>query len=152
MQTREEKRQKKNIIKVYLSADTGFDFSSSSDYQNILFDTCAFQEGDKLTYDTSTGKVTVGSGISYVRVSWGVIFYDNSGTTMRTDLYHTGEIVSSFFSAMNTSVNYNGLAPCSSIVSVNEGDAIYIRIANYSNKTTTVNGREDRTFLIVEAI
>ena len=68
----------KNMITATAS-DTNVTTTSDSKYTNIVFNSVLSSVGNKLTLNTTTGEITVGSGINYVKVSCGC--YINMGST-----------------------------------------------------------------------
>lgn len=70
----------KNMITATAS-DTNVTTTTDSKYTNIVFNSVLSSVGNKLTLNTSTGEITVGSGISYVKVSCGChVIMDSAGT------------------------------------------------------------------------
>jgi hypothetical protein len=70
----------KNMITATAS-DTNVTTTTDSKYTNIVFNSVLSSVGNKLTLNTTTGEITVGSGISYVKVSCGCYITMNSSGT-----------------------------------------------------------------------
>ena len=68
----------KNMITATAS-DTNVTTTTDSKYTNIVFNSVLSSVGNKLTLNTTTGEITVGSGINYVKVSCGC--YISMGST-----------------------------------------------------------------------
>lgn len=58
-----------NIISVGLTANTNINVSATWTYYNVPLNTTIVSIGNKLTFNSSTHRVIVGDGVSYVKVS-----------------------------------------------------------------------------------
>ena len=123
----------KNIITVYAS-DMNITDTTDSQNNTIIFNGTVSSLGNKLSLNTTTGEVTIGSGISYVKVSCGCeIILGSSGMTYHAvSIRKNGSQVGKW---AQTKGNYNpnvyGYATLSNVlIPVSEGDKITAAVFN----------------------
>lgn len=140
----------KSIMTVYLKADyTIANTNTAYDLTNVEV---LSSVGNKLTL--SSGKITIGSGVSKVKVSYTAKCLSPANST-RTFMYlsHSGTNITqegAWFGGTNWQVNI-GVTP--RIISVNENDTFWLRCYGYKNNT--IGGKANDfipTILTVEVV
>ena len=143
----------KNVIHAWLNADTEVTTDAS---QNALvnFNSVFTQRNNKLSLQN--GKITIGKGIKFIKVTsivtlnltndttliWSLILAKNLSTSMSYQVINSN-------AQKNYAVLYN-----EAIYEVEEGDTInaYIRSVANTNKSVVIRGGICQTHIIVEEI
>ena len=116
----------------------------------IALDTVAYKKGEKFTLEND--KIKIGAGVSAIRVSAAIFLNDFIGTG-----YAWGKIMkngatfaTSILSTITGAAPYGSVCIPSTIVPVEEGDLINLRVEQTAREYTVIRGYESNTFLFVE--
>lgn len=144
----------KNIMTIYLASD--FTIPNTNTVYDLTNMTLGESVGNKLSL--SSGKIVIGAGVSKVKVSYTAKTVSTANTTrtftyLMQDISGTATAISqegSFYNATNQQKNIS-YGP--RVVSVNQGDAFYLRCYGYKNNT--IAGAASTfipTFITVEVV
>lgn len=140
----------KNVMTIGLSANTNVSIGTAWTYYALNLNTLNASIGSKLTFNSSTHRITIGSGVSYVKVSaCGIV--RGIASDMEINIRKNGTIIGACASrAGNTSI-FMPEAITDVLVPVSSGD--YIDLAVRAGATgTMVVGGSNYTKLTVEVV
>lgn len=129
----------KNIITVGLSANTNVSIGTAWTYYTLNMNTLIASIGSKLTFNSSTHRITIGSGVSYVKVSaCGIV----RGITndIELNIRKNGTIIGTGASRWTNTNYYMNLAITDILVPVSSGDYIDMAIRAGATGTVVVAG------------
>lgn len=144
----------KNILTAYLTSD--FVIPNTNTIYDLSNMTLGENVGNKLSL--VNGKIVIGAGVSKVKVNYTAKTTSAANTTrtftyLMQDINGTATALSqegSYYSATNQQVNI-GYTP--RVVSVNQGDAFYLRCYGYkNNKIVGATSTFIETYLTVEVV
>ncbi len=144
----------KNILTAYLTSD--FVIPNTNTIYDLSNMTLGENVGNKLSL--VNGKIVIGAGVSKVKVNYTAKTTSAANTTrtftyLMQDINGTATALSqegSYYSATNQQVNI-GYTP--RVVSVNQGDAFYLRCYGYKNNTIAgATSTFIETYLTVEVV
>lgn len=129
----------KNIITVGLSVNTNVSIGTAWTYYTLNMNTLIASIGSKLTFNSSTHRITIGSGVSYVKVSaCGIV----RGITndIELNIRKNGTIIGTGASRWTNTNYYMNLAITDILVPVSSGDYIDMAIRAGATGTVVVAG------------
>jgi len=140
----------KNIITVGLTANTNVSIRATWTHYPLALNDLDASLGSKLTFNSSTHRITVGDGVSYVKVNAFSLFRGVTGS-IEMNIRHNGTTIgSTAVQTSNTSAFWNG-AITDILVPVSSGD--YFDISFRASATgTVVVGGVGNTKLTVEVV
>ena len=140
----------KNMITA-VSGDATITTTSDSKYTNMVFNSTLASVGSKLSLNTTTGVITIGSGINYVKVSCGCyISMGSSGTYHRLLILKNGTQYgkSSQTKGQYSPSTYGSLGLSNILIPVAQGDTISVQTFSRLAGTYTVG----EPYISVEAL
>jgi len=128
-----------NIITVGLTANTNVTVSATWTHYTLGLNDLTASLGSKLTFNTTTHRIIVGDGVSYVKVNAFGLFRGINGS-IEFNVRKSGTTIgSSSVQTSNTSAFWNG-AITDMLVPVSSGDYFDISIRSSATGTVTVAG------------
>jgi hypothetical protein len=140
----------KNILCVGLSDNTNVRVSATWTYYNLNLDTTKASIGNKLTFNSSTHRITVGDGVSYVRISTFASIRGIQNSMEYAVRKNTSPVGVTNFQGVNTNTYYPS-AISNVIVPVSSGDYFDVTLRSAGTGTIVVAGNNNYS-LTIEAI
>lgn len=140
----------KNIITVGLTANTNVTISATWTHYTIGLNDLTASLGSKLTFNTSTHRIVVGDGVSYVKANAFGLFRGINGSIEFNIRKNGTTIGSTSVQTSNTSAFWNG-AITDMLVPVSSGDYFDITFRSSATGTITAAGGNN-TKLTVEVV
>ncbi len=140
----------KNIITVGLSANTDVSIGTAWTYYTLNMNTLNASIGSKLTFNSSTHRITIGSGVSYVKVSaCGIV--RGIANDIEINIRRNGAIMGTAANRWTNATNFMNLAITEILVPVSSGDYIDLAVRSGATGTVVVGGGQ-YTKLTVEVV
>ena len=140
----------KNVMTIGLSANTNVSIGTAWNYYTLNINTLNASIGSKLTFNSSSHRITIGSGVSYVKVNAFGMYRGITGS-IEMNIRHNGNTIgTTAVQTTNTSAFWNG-AITDILVPVSSGDYIDLAIRAGATGTITVAGG-NYTKLTVEVV
>lgn len=140
-----------NIITAYLTADT----SKTAQSGTIGLDG-SVSVGNKLSFSSSTHKITIGAGVSKVKISGNMRISTSTNTAIGVNLniFKNDSIYSASNRTQLAGNGYDGIAVAPSVISVAENDTITLAYwkGNSTQAISILGNDYGATYLTVEVV
>lgn len=135
-----------NVITAKLSTNQK---TTTIEAEILTLDTEVVSLGDKLSL--KNGKITIGIGVSIVRIS-GQVSWESNGNGETYEEYIYKNDSAQIRSSMTSNNTYYNNVLASKIISVNKGDTIALYARSRNSSGAVVSSSTDQTWLTVEVL
>ncbi len=135
-----------NAITVGLSANTTFNITSAWSYANVTFNKTIRNFGTKLSL--SNNGIKIGKGVNHVRVTGSAMLNGIANGDMYIALKHNSSVLAESYYRPSNSTYYGTITLPNQIISVTEGDMIYMSYGAGATGSLKIAGSNYTTFTV----